>query len=262
MKDKKAEAAKLAPTFLVNKTGFPLTPDTLDSLWNYVGENFPDGRKYEERIRGNTELLRVSMPSLPSLNNQNLTLSDKLKNIQNYMNQLQYNHTGMQFFEVKKYRPISGLMEVAREIIKESLPIKCLEAVILAIYLTSGIKDLQRFAISFKTKFGKNVHRHVVLGVYNMAGSSYGALGMSRRKTLMDKPVHFKSLSSLIMDFKESYEDCQHVVKKVKLSLPIVHDLRSCEKIHWRYLTLPVFKITEEDLKIALDKYSKELRIL
>ena len=80
-------------------------------------------------------------------------------------------------------------MESAKEIIKESLPIKCLEAVVLALYLTSPLSSVQRFAISFKSKFGELYYRHVVLGVH--WNSLYGALGMSRRNTLMYKPLTY-----------------------------------------------------------------------
>ena len=45
-----------------------------------------------------------------------------------------YDYTGLQFFEIKKGRPLCRLMDVAKSIIRESLPIKCLEAVVLAMY--------------------------------------------------------------------------------------------------------------------------------
>ena len=48
------------------------------------------------------------------------------------------------------YRPISGLMECAKDMIKEALPIKCLEALVLGTYLTNDIHGLLRFNISFK----------------------------------------------------------------------------------------------------------------
>lgn len=88
------------------------------------------------------------------------------------------------------------LMESAKEIIRESLPIKCLEAVVLALYLTSPLTSVQRFAIGFKSKFNGLYHRHIVLGVH--WNGSYGALGMSRRKTLMYKPLTY-SVSFSIM---------------------------------------------------------------
>lgn len=43
---------------------------------------------------------------------------------------------GTQLFEIRKNRPIAGLMDTAKEIIKESLPIKCLEAVVVAMLVT------------------------------------------------------------------------------------------------------------------------------
>lgn len=49
---------------------------------------------------------------------------------------------------------------------------------------------VERFTISFKSVFGGNAHRHVVLGIYY--GGKYGALGMSRREDLMYKPLTFK----------------------------------------------------------------------
>ena len=63
--------------------------------------------------------------------------------------------------------------------IKESLPIKCLEAVILGLYLTNGSAGLERYPLSFRSVFGSNVHRHVVLVV--SWNGIFGALGMSRR---------------------------------------------------------------------------------
>lgn len=73
--------------------------------------------------------------------------------------------------------------------IKESLPIKCLEAVILGIYLTNGVAGLERYPLGFRSVFGSNVHRHVVLVV--SWNGLFGALGMSRRADLMYKPLQF-----------------------------------------------------------------------
>lgn len=246
-------------TFLVNKDGFPLSEDTTEALWKNIRESYEDGERYEAEIRRNPYLEKITVGSLPCIL-PSMSIQDKLQNIQSYLNQLQYNHTGMQFFEIRKYRPISGLMEIAKEMIKESLPIKCLEAVILSLFLTSGIPDLLRFTISFKSKFSTNIHRHVVLGLNH--GSQYGAIGMSRRKELMDKPLHFQSLPDLILDYKRAYENCHHVLKKVKLSLPVIHDVHSCERISWSYLTLSVSQMKEDEVKIALAKYCRVLKAM
>ena len=57
-------------------------------------------------------------------------------------------------------------------------------------YLTNGMTSMDRFALSFKTTFNGGIFRHVVCGVYT--GGRYGALGMSRRRDLMFKPLEYK----------------------------------------------------------------------
>ena len=148
-------------------------------------------------------------------------------------------------------------MELAKEIIQESLPIKCLEAVVLSLYITVPILSLQRFPIGFKSIHNGKCHRyvdhygiysaitvsslivssymsethvhaitilfvfvpltliplisllalslslhlslvffflisHIVLGCYH--NGLYGAVGLSRRPTLMFKPLTYKVL--------------------------------------------------------------------
>jgi hypothetical protein len=58
--------------------------------------------------------------------------------------------------------------------IEDSLPIKCLEAVILSIYLTNELSSVERFSIGFKTISNGNIHRHVVLGIYCHNSSQFG----------------------------------------------------------------------------------------
>ena len=106
--------------------------------------------------------------------------------------QITYYTIPILFHDVLSFVIISQT-ETAKEMIKESLPIKCLEAVILGIYLTNGVPGLERYPLSFRSVFGSNVHRHVVLVV--SWNGLYGALGMSRREDLMYKP-HCKSTST------------------------------------------------------------------
>jgi hypothetical protein len=126
-------------------------------------------------------------------------------------------------------------MDVAKDMIKESLPIKCLEAVILGLYplhkkklyfrnskylispqglnsihsyLTNGIPGLDRFPLSFRTVFNRNIYNHVVLAVYH--NGYYGSIGMSRRKDLMDKPLVFK-VQSIAVDIVMHLYQLLHV---------------------------------------------------
>ena len=62
-------------------------------------------------------------------------------------------------------------------------------------YLTAPLSQLHRFAISFKSKCDGHTHRHVVMGVY--CTNQFGALGLSRKRNLMDKRLQVKVCLSL-----------------------------------------------------------------
>lgn len=244
--------------FYVNKDGFPIKKKTWERMWHHVEKIHPKGSQMVEGIRQCQHLEKVPYVAAPVFTAV-MSVEEKLGLIQSYLQQLQYNHTGTQFFEIKKLRPLSGLMDTAREMIKESLPIKCLEAVIVGLYLTCGFHEVQRFTISFKTQFNGRYYRHVVLGVHH--NGRFGTLGLSRREDLMFKPLKFKSLWDLLNDFTMSYNNYHHTVKKIKLSLPVVHDIHSCERIQWKYLTLSPLKTCQLDMKKLLDKFTREIRV-
>lgn len=136
----------------------------------------------------------------------------------------------------------------------ESLPIKCFEAFLLALYLTTGILGLDRFNISFKTRFNSIIYRHVVLGV--KYGQSYGALGLSRRCDLSYKPLNEKydRLSCLIGDFVNAYQTYGHTVLRIRIGLPIIHDLKSFLTINWNALTIHPNRTDRSEYDRELDK--------
>ncbi|KAI6646335.1 Vasohibin-2 [Oopsacas minuta] len=242
---------------LINKSGLPLSADSVDKLWSRVRRRHPDGRSVENRIRGSHSLTPPTLPKPPVLTGP-MILSQKISLIQQYLLQLEYNHTGMQYFEVIKNRPISRLVDTARDIIRESLPIKCLEAVILSIFLLASIDNLKMFVIGFKSEFKDKTHRHVVLGIFSEG--RFGTVGLSRRPELMYKPMKYETLTDLLMEFIESYKECGHKVVKIDLSNGITHDLCSCEVIQWKFLTIIMREATLEELKKQLAKYTHILR--
>jgi len=136
----------------------------------------------------------------------------------------------------------------------ESLPIKCFEAFLIALYLTTGIVGLDRFNISFKTRFNSIIYRHVILGV--KYGQSYGALGLSRRSDLSYKPLNekYNRLSILIGDFVCAYENYGHKVLRIKIGLPIIHDLKSFLTINWKALAIQSNKTDKSEYDQELDK--------
>lgn len=90
-----------------------------------------------------------------------------LKSIQDYISRFEYNHTGKLYSEVKKNRSFHHLINTAKHIIVTELPIQCLEAVVVATYLTASKKDLllDRYPLSFKTTCQGQTFRHIVLVV-------------------------------------------------------------------------------------------------
>lgn len=244
--------------FFVNRGGLPVDEPTWERMWKHVAKIHPDGEKVAQRIRGATDLPKIPIPSVPTFQ-PSTPVPERLEAVQRYIRELQYNHTGTQFFEIKKSRPLTGLMDLAKEMTKEALPIKCLEAVILGIYLTNSMSTLERFPISFKTYFSGNYFRHIVLGVN--FGGRYGALGMSRREDLMYKPPAFRTLSELVLDYEAAYGRCWHVLKKVKLGQCVSHDPHSVEQIEWKHSVLDVERLGREDFRKELERHARDMRL-
>lgn len=79
--------------------------------------------------------------------------------MQEYITAFQYNHTPSTYFDQNKQRPLCRILSTARDIVRQGLPIKCVEAVFLALLLTAGWKDLDRIPVGFKTCIAGHVYR-------------------------------------------------------------------------------------------------------
>ena len=89
--------------------------------------------------------------------------------------------TLMETAKVARAKTIMSLISyyyISQAMVRESLPIKCMEAIILGIYLTNGIPGLGRFPINFKSEVdevsllkGRKFYYHVVLGLAYKVGS-------------------------------------------------------------------------------------------
>ncbi|KAL4124840.1 hypothetical protein PRIC2_008434 [Phytophthora ramorum] len=173
-----------------------------------------------QKVKAMTILPEPPEPKMPSFGPK-VTIKSRLHAVQNVITSLEYNYTGTLYFDVNKNRSFKSIANTAKEIIKEGLPIQCLEAVFLAAYLTAGLQTLERFPISFKTTAGTSTHRHIVLGVRHQQ-QKWGALGLSRCDKLMNKEMKFDSLSDLVLDYCQEFQNVYHKVVRVNvLNLPV-----------------------------------------
>jgi hypothetical protein len=80
------------------------------------------------------------------------------------------------------------------------------------------------------------VYRHIVLAVHDGSSGQWGALGLSRRKELMDKPLSHDSLASLVQDYHMNYSHWGHSLNKVRVGLPVEHDTEYAGPVCWRWV--------------------------
>ena len=178
----------------------------------------------------------------------------RLRAVQAVISRLQYNHTPEGYFNLSKRRPFARVMDTAREILREALPIKCLEAVFLGLHLTCGMEDMLRIPVSFKTRVEGHVHRHIVLAVQHIPSGRFGALGLSRRSELMFKDLSYPSLSALLEDFSDAYGKWWHEVLKIWVGLPASHQPFDKTPVCWRFRS--VRPGAEEGWREAVDEHA------
>ena len=185
-------------------------------------------------IRGNKDLPRPPYPTLPNMNTP-APMSAKVAAVQAYIEKLSYNFTGVNYFDVRKHRPMSRILETGREVTRQALPIKCVEAVFVAAYLTQGLRELERVPFSFRSQIDGVTYKHIVLAVNH--NSKWGSVGLSRRRELYYKDLVYDSLAELFLEYKRSYERVFHTLRRVKVGLPLPHEVHAGEIICWAYIS-------------------------
>jgi len=206
-----------------------------------------------DRIPDDGELEAPCVPKRPNLKTG--TVKTKLQAIARYIYSFEYNHTGKNYFKMSRDRGLKHIHFTAREIMREALPIQCVEAVFLAIHLTADLECLDvRLPLSFKSKCDDRHYRHIVLAVRDKETQKWGSLGISRRKALATKDCDFASLSTLVLDFQLSYKACGHELVKLYVGLPFPPGLHSVDPIKWRVLK----QVLNVDSTKNIDKYAKD----
>ncbi|ACO64016.1 predicted protein [Micromonas commoda] len=116
-------------------------------------------------------------------------IRSRLRLAQELITALQYNHTdAVTYFTVDKARPTCRVMDTARDIIRHGLPIRCVEAVFLAMYLTAGWKEVERIPLRMRSvvvddEGVERSHAHIVLLIRERALDETGAV----RDNLIDE---------------------------------------------------------------------------
>eukprot|EP00668_Euglena_longa_P036145 GGOE01046455.1.p1 GENE.GGOE01046455.1~~GGOE01046455.1.p1 ORF type:complete len:880 (+),score=198.09 GGOE01046455.1:141-2780(+) len=195
----------------------------------------------------------VELPVRPTFPRKQ-AMAQQLKAVQRYIGSLQYNFLSHTFFNTNKHRPLVRIMDTCRDIVKECLPIRCLEATFLSIYLTQELAEVDRIPVSFKTEFGGTVYRHIVLLTRHT--SRWGALGLSRKEDLMYKPLTYNSLADILLNFKQAYERYGHTVLSLKVGLPVCHDSTNTNTPCWKFFAINVCTTPWAEVEKIAENYS------
>ena len=199
-------------------------------------------------IRGNKELPRPPYPTLPNMNAP-APMSAKIAAVQAYIEKLSYNFTGVNYFDVRKHRPMGRILETGRDVTRQALPIKCVEAVFVAAYLTQGLKDIDRVPFSFRSQIDGVTYKHIVLALKH--NSKWGSVGLSRRRELYYKDLVYDSLAELFLEYKRSYERVFHTLRRVKVGLPLPHEVHAGEIICWSYVSVKCLDVASASQTLA-----------
>ncbi len=180
--------------------GTQASPDGGDSPWTAPSAvaNERELQLLLARIPGRRDLPDLARPVEPMLL-PSMTPLAKLAVIQKFIESFEYNYAGVPFVTLRKDRGILSVMSSAKEIIAKALPIQCIEAVFLGVYLTRDMKEvwlarlvrgsvsfacahtavqnshapvhvcrlltaqLDRYPVSFKSNVNGHTYRHIVL---------------------------------------------------------------------------------------------------
>merc|ERR550539_921348 len=110
-----------------------------------------------------------------------MTFNAKLTAIQEYINEFEYNFTSTQLSTYQKKKTFASMVDYGMQLIKKSLPIRCLDAFILAAYLTCDIDNCIRFPLRFRSKCQNKFYWHIVLGIKHARNNKWGSIGISRK---------------------------------------------------------------------------------
>eukprot|EP00996_Jenningsia_fusiforme_P006130 NODE_732_length_1942_cov_29.005283_g678_i0.p1 GENE.NODE_732_length_1942_cov_29.005283_g678_i0~~NODE_732_length_1942_cov_29.005283_g678_i0.p1 ORF type:complete len:605 (+),score=71.73 NODE_732_length_1942_cov_29.005283_g678_i0:103-1917(+) len=165
---------------------------------------------------------------------------EAVRRLQSAVGRHPYNPRGSTY-NVDKDRPVPMILATGAAIHRDLRAIQCVEAVFLALWLSNGWRYLHRFGLSFRTidREGR-LRRHLVLGLY-VDGSTcrFGAVGLSRSRLLMGRPLVFANLRDLVGAYAAAYLKEGHALRGVSLGRPVPHSITSpAVMINWDQISM------------------------
>ncbi|XP_073393834.1 uncharacterized protein [Physcomitrium patens] len=232
----------------------------LTNLWMMGGR--PDADNSERNLWTHGQKVTPNSncgPKLPS-NFFELPTKQRLRAVKMLLAGYVYKPNSETSLQANKQRPLCRLMATARMIVYKPGPIKAVEAVFLALYLTAGLLSVERIPVGFKTKFADEVTQHTVLLV--KCNGKYGAFGINSNPDLMTKNLQFDSMSNIIKNYLKAYEASAHTVLKIRIGLPVEHDVMSSRFICWRHLSLSPNVESWQECAVEIENHVIRMRRL
>lgn len=100
--------------FWINTTGFPITDHVWRRMFDHASKLHPEGSSAINVIKNIHDPAAVAIPRPPTNISPAVSAEKRVEQVQKYMCDLQYNHTGTQFFDIKKYKSLNRLVKDMR----------------------------------------------------------------------------------------------------------------------------------------------------
>ena len=193
-------------------------------------------------------------------------ISTHLHDLYAYLSSFTYNNTpGSEHtphIQAIKSQPLRHITLTARQIIHRRQPIRCLEAVVVALHLLAATEAevaercdgvrLLRYPLRFYSTCGGHCYWHILLVVAlgpllpSPSPSStalaslpaFGAVSLSRHTPLSMRSLTFGSLSALCSSIRDEYGRIGHSLLQMTVGLPVTTNERSRAALDWHFLAL------------------------
>lgn len=207
----------------------------------------------------------LSPPPLPTISSRHPTLSIPAQfdvyftSLHSFLSSFTYKSTpGPEHtpnIQQIKSQPMRIICQTSNHIITNQLPIKCLEAVVIATQQTCLITNrrssmkgreeewrLTRMPLRFQSTCEGHRYWHIVLVLMVEWGDEvrFGAVSLSRHSPLSYRSMVHSSLSSLCSSFRAEYHRIGHRLLQLTLGLPFDSDPRSQRTQQWHFLSIPL----------------------